>query len=105
MDTENVLQFIVSAWQDRAYRCVLVTVGAVEGSSMRGPGTIMAVAEDGTFAGSLSGGCIENAVIGEALDVLKCAQPRVIRFGAGSPYLAAATSMSESMAGRVAYSE
>ncbi len=54
---------------------------------MRNPGTIMGVAQDGSFAGSLSGGCIENAVVAEALDVLKAGVPRVVRFGAGSPYL------------------
>lgn len=54
---------------------------------MRNPGTIMGVAEDGTFAGSLSGGCIENAVVSEALEVLATAEPRVVRIGAGSPYL------------------
>ena len=54
---------------------------------MRNPGTIMGVAEDGSFAGSLSGGCIENAVVAEALEVLKKAKSRIVRFGAGSPYL------------------
>jgi xanthine dehydrogenase accessory factor len=66
---------------------VLVTVTAVEGSSMRGPGTHMGVAEDGSFAGSLSGGCIENAVVAEALDTLNDGKPRVVRFGSGSPYI------------------
>jgi xanthine dehydrogenase accessory factor len=65
----------------------MVTVCAVEGSSMRNPGTIMGVAADGSFEGSLSGGCIENAVVAEALDTLKAGQARVVRFGAGSPYL------------------
>lgn len=56
---------------------------------MRNPGTIMGVAQDGSFAGSLSGGCIENAVVAEALDVLKTGEggARMVRFGAGSPYL------------------
>lgn len=86
MDTQKVLEFLVEA-QSRGGEAVLVTVGAVEGSSMRNPGTIMGVSEDGSFAGSLSGGCIENAVVAEALDVLKVGEPRVVRFGAGSPYL------------------
>ena len=67
--------------------CALVTVCAVEGSSMRNPGTIMGVAQDGSFEGSLSGGCIENAVVAEALETLKVGATRVVRFGAGSPYL------------------
>lgn len=66
---------------------MLVTVCAVEGSSMRNPGTLMGVAEDGSFAGSLSGGCIENAVVAEALDVLSKGRARIVRFGAGSKYL------------------
>ena len=47
----------------------------------------MGVAEDGSFAGSLSGGCIENAVVSEALSALKEGRPRIVRFGAGSPYI------------------
>lgn len=54
---------------------------------MRNPGTHMAVCEDGSFAGSLSGGCIENAVVAEALQALEQQESRIVRFGAGSPYL------------------
>ncbi len=86
MDTRSVCQFLHDTAR-AGQRSVLVTVGAVEGSSMRNPGTIMGVAEDGSFAGSLSGGCIENAVVAEALDVLKDGAARTVRFGAGSPYL------------------
>ena len=86
MDFEKVCQFLFDA-QARGAETVLVTVGRVEGSSMRNPGTIMGVAGNGSYAGSLSGGCIESAVVAEALDVLKSGAPRVVRFGAGSPYL------------------
>ena len=54
---------------------------------MRGPGTHMGVCEDGAFVGSLSGGCIENAVVAEALDALSAGAVRVVRFGNGSPYI------------------
>jgi len=54
---------------------------------MRGPGTHMGVCEDGSFAGSLSGGCIENAVVAEALEALRNGAPRVVRFGSGSPFI------------------
>ncbi|MEP3450379.1 MAG: XdhC family protein [Parasphingorhabdus sp.] len=66
---------------------VLVTVISVSGSSMRNPGAHMAVSEDGRYVGSLSGGCIERSVVSEALDSLKEGQPKVVRFGEGSPYL------------------
>ena len=54
---------------------------------MRNPGTHMGVCKDGRFVGSLSGGCIENAVVAEALDALKTGTARIVRFGAGSPYI------------------
>lgn len=54
---------------------------------MRDPGSVMGVAADGSSAGSLSGGCIENAVVSEALDALRAGSARTVRFGAGSPYL------------------
>ncbi|EAQ27821.1 hypothetical protein NAP1_09512 [Erythrobacter sp. NAP1] len=86
MDLKHVCQFLADAARAEK-NCVLVTVVAVEGSSMRNPGTIMGVAEDGTYAGSLSGGCIENAVVAEAREVFTSGDARIVRFGAGSPYL------------------
>jgi xanthine dehydrogenase accessory factor len=86
VDIESTCKFLGEA-QARSQRIVLVTVCAVEGSSMRNPGTVMGVADDGSYAGSLSGGCIENAVVAEALDALRQGGPRMVRFGAGSPYL------------------
>lgn len=66
---------------------MLVTLVSALGSSMRAPGAHMAVNEDGTFAGSLSGGCIERAVVAEALLVLGDGLPRMTRFGEGSRYI------------------
>lgn len=86
MDLRKVLEFLDRS-RRKAQSAVLVTVCLVEGSSMRNPGTIMAVAEDGSFEGSLSGGCIENAVVAEARDALAAGAPRVVRFGRNSPYL------------------
>lgn len=71
----------------RGQRTALVTVTAVTGASTRNPGTHMAVAEDSSFAGSLSGGCIEMAVVAEAQAVIAEDRPREIRFGAGSPFI------------------
>jgi xanthine dehydrogenase accessory factor len=47
----------------------------------------MAVSEDGEFQGSLSGGCIEAAVVAEAQATLRDGKPRVQRYGAGSPLI------------------
>ncbi|WP_373489761.1 XdhC family protein [Parasphingorhabdus sp.] len=68
-------------------KTVLITLAAVTGASTRNPGAHMAVAEDGSSVGSFSGGCVEAAVVAEALDVIESGNSREIRFGAGSPYL------------------
>lgn len=66
---------------------VLVTLVGIAGSSPRAIGAQMAVAADGSSLGSFSGGCIEAAIVGEALAVLDAGQGRLVRFGAGSPYI------------------
>lgn len=66
---------------------VLVTLVGIEGSSSRAVGTQMAVLSDGRSVGSFSGGCIERAIIAEALEVLAAGEPRTIRYGIGSPYI------------------
>lgn len=54
---------------------------------MRDPGAHMGVCEDGESVGSLSGGCIEAAVVAEGLEALKAGSARITRFGRGSRYL------------------
>lgn len=82
----SVFRFIAEA-EAAGQSCILVTVTHVTGASTRSPGAHLAVSEDGNFAGSISGGCVEAAVVAEALDVLAAGAPRQVRFGAGSPYL------------------
>ena len=59
----------------------LATVIQTWGSSPRRTGSKMVVASDGQFSGSVSGGCVENAVMEAALDVLKTDQARLLHFG------------------------
>lgn len=66
---------------------VLVTLVGIEGTSSRAIGTQMAVLADGRHCGSFSGGCVERAVLAEALDVLATGTPRQVRYGVGSPYI------------------
>jgi xanthine dehydrogenase accessory factor len=68
-------------------RAALVTITAVEGASVRNPGAHMAVSESGAHIGSLSGGCIESAVIAEARSALATGKATCVRFGRGSPYI------------------
>lgn len=57
-------------WQRLSKRVVVARVVDIEGSGPRDPGAAMAVNEDGEVAGSVSGGCVEGAVVGEALQLL-----------------------------------
>lgn len=70
------------AWAESGTAPALATVVKTWGSSPRQPGSTMAIAPDGAFEGSVSGGCIEGAVIAEAMDALEAGRPRVAEFGA-----------------------
>lgn len=66
---------------------VLITLVGIEGTASRAIGTQMAVLANGTHVGSFSGGCIESAIIAEALEVLEAGEARTVRYGIGSPYI------------------
>lgn len=68
-------------WRAQGRRVVLARVVDIEGSGPRLPGAAMAVAEDGEVAGSVSGGCVEGAVVAEALDILATGERRLVTFG------------------------
>jgi xanthine dehydrogenase accessory factor len=68
-------------WHKRGKRIAIARVVDLEGSGPRLPGAAMAVNEDGEVAGSVSGGCVEGAVVGEALDVLATGRRRMVTFG------------------------
>ncbi|WP_327753191.1 XdhC family protein [Sphingobium sp. SJ10-10] len=71
----------------RGERTALVTITDVIGQSSRAPGTHMAITESGAYHGSLSGGCVEAAVVGEALRIMASGVTEWLRFGVGSPYI------------------
>ena len=68
-------------WKAQGKKVALARVVDVEGSGPRGPGAAMAVSEDSEVAGSVSGGCVEGAVVTEALDVIATGDRRVVTFG------------------------
>ncbi|MCC7167401.1 MAG: XdhC family protein [Rhodospirillales bacterium] len=68
-------------WGKADQPVALAVVTKTWGSSPRPVGSIMAVRADGAFAGSVSGGCIEGAVIRECQDVLAQGKPRKLAFG------------------------
>ena len=68
-------------WRERGDAIALATVIKTWGSSPRPAGAKMAVNERSEMIGSVSGGCVENAVIAEALLVLKTGKPKLLAFG------------------------
>jgi xanthine dehydrogenase accessory factor len=72
----------IERWRAAGKRVAVARVVGIDGSGPRDPGATMAVSEDGEVAGSVSGGCVEGAVVTEALAVLAGEQPRrVVTFG------------------------
>ncbi|MEY2436342.1 MAG: hypothetical protein QOF97_1178 [Acidimicrobiaceae bacterium] len=68
-------------WRTAGKRIALARVVDIEGSGPREPGAAMAVNEDGEVIGSVSGGCVEGAVVIEALEILRTNDRRIVTFG------------------------
>ena len=79
----------IATWHAQGKRVALVTL-VRGGSSLRPIGSQLAVADDGSFRGSISGGCIEGAVIAQALASIADGQARLSDFVIGDPDAAAA---------------
>lgn len=71
----------VEGWLAAGRQVALATVVATERSAPRDPGAVLAVTDSLEVAGSVSGGCVEAAVIEEAAQVLKTGQPRRVTYG------------------------
>jgi len=71
----------IDRWRSNGKRVAIARVVDVEGSGPRDPGAAMAVSDDGEVAGSVSGGCVEGAVVGEALAVLESGERKLVTFG------------------------
>ena len=68
-------------WADEGRRVALATVVRTWGSAPRRAGSHMAVTGSGEFVGSVSGGCIEGAVIHASMEVIESGAPRSMQFG------------------------
>jgi xanthine/CO dehydrogenase XdhC/CoxF family maturation factor len=71
----------VRQWREAGKGVALATVVNTWGSSPCQAGSHLAVNDDSAFVGSVSGGCIEGAVVTEALQVIDGGQPRQLEFG------------------------
>jgi xanthine dehydrogenase accessory factor len=78
-DRDTLAQAV--AWREAGQRAAIATVVSTWGSAPRPAGSQMVVNEAGQFAGSVSGGCVEVAVIEAAAEVMRDGAPRVLEFG------------------------
>jgi xanthine/CO dehydrogenase XdhC/CoxF family maturation factor len=79
-NTDDVLDQAAD-WRRSGRNVALATVVTTWGSSPRPVGSLLAVDQSGKFLGSVSGGCIEGAVIKEALAAIGDGKPRLLDFG------------------------
>jgi len=72
---------IAEGWLDEGRRIAVATVVETWGSAPRPVGSHLVIDADGNFQGSVSGGCVEGAVVTEAIDVIDSGAPRMLEFG------------------------
>ncbi|MEM7092690.1 MAG: XdhC family protein [Actinomycetota bacterium] len=77
---KDILDEIVT-WRASGKQVAIARVVDTDGSGPREPGAAMAVNEDGEVIGSVSGGCVEGAVVEEALDIISSRDRRMVTFG------------------------
>ena len=68
-------------WRAEGRGVAVATVVETWGSAPRPAGSSLVINDDGTFLGSVSGGCVEGAVVTEALDVIASGTAKMLEFG------------------------
>lgn len=68
-------------WRRAGRGVALATVVETWGSAPRPVGSNLVIDAEGNFLGSVSGGCVEGAVVTEALDVIESGQAKQLEFG------------------------
>lgn len=72
---------VAEAWVGEGRRVAIATVIETWGSAPRPVGSHLVIDGAGNFEGSVSGGCVEGAVISEAADIIETGNPRILEFG------------------------
>ncbi len=72
---------IAEQWLGEGREVAVATVMETWGSAPRPVGSHLVIDGEGNFHGSVSGGCVEGAVISEALDVISAGEPKMLEFG------------------------
>jgi xanthine/CO dehydrogenase XdhC/CoxF family maturation factor len=77
---EDILK-AAESWRRDGKGVALATVVETWGSAPRPVGSNLVIDQEGNFLGSVSGGCVEGAVVAEALDVIESGQAKIMEFG------------------------
>lgn len=81
LSTDTDILNAAEAWRREGRGVAIATVVETWGSAPRPVGSHLVVDDRMNFLGSVSGGCVEGAVVAEALDVITDGRPRMIEFG------------------------
>ena len=72
---------LAEEWMKAGREVAIATVVETWGSAPRPVGSHLVIDEEGNFEGSVSGGCVEGAVIADAMDVITSGEPKMLEFG------------------------
>lgn len=81
LSTDSDILKAAEEWRERGRQVALATVVETWGSAPRPVGSNLVIDAEGNFLGSVSGGCVEGAVVTEALDVIDSGKPKMLEFG------------------------
>jgi len=81
LSTDQDILKAAEDWHKAGRGVALATVVETWGSAPRPAGSSLVINDEGSFLGSVSGGCVEGAVVTEALDVITSGAPKLLEFG------------------------
>ncbi|MGQ3354291.1 MAG: XdhC family protein [Phreatobacter sp.] len=81
LSTDDDILGQAEAWANSGKGVAVATVVETWGSAPRPVGSHLVIDEDGSFLGSVSGGCVEGEVVTEALDVIGSGKAKLLEFG------------------------
>ena len=79
--TDDDILVKAQEWRQAGRGVALATVVQTWGSAPRPVGSHLVIDDEGNFLGSVSGGCVEAAVVTEAIDVIEGSQAKMLEFG------------------------
>lgn len=81
LSTDTDILAEAERWKRKGYGVAIATVVETWGSAPRPVGSHLIIDNEGNFLGSVSGGCVEGAVVSEALEVIETGKPKLLEFG------------------------